>query len=401
MPYRRAVLLVAHLGLCACGGGSGGGGGGSGPPTSNFANFQFASAIIGQSFATTNTQNNGAGTANPNQIGLEEPSGHVALGSLYVPDTKNNRVLGFAAIPTGFGTPASFAIGVSNFTTVGGNSNTPAANAMVAPSGCWVAGGKLFVADTNFERVLVWNTLPTSNVAANVAIGKPDLTTEGPSFTQSTLSDVRDVCVAAGKVVVADFSNNRVMIWNAVPTSSGVNADLVLGQPDFTTNTPGLSAIKMNQPTGVWTDGTRLVVSENANNRVLVWSTFPTSIGQAADFVLGQPDFVTNSAGTGTQKMFAPWSVTSDGTQLFVADRGNQRVLIYSPFPTPGNTTPIRVLGQSNFTNTAANDDNQDNIPDAGPSARTFFAPTGVTAIGNQLFVTDMNNHRVLIFTGS
>jgi hypothetical protein len=272
---------------------------------------------------------------------------------------------------------------------------------MLHPTGCCVSGGKLFVADSDFERVLVWNTLPTSNVAADVALGKPNLTSEGQLLTQAGTDTVTDVCVAGGRVVVCDFGNNRVLVWNSVPTSSGVNADLVLGQTDFTSETAGTSASQMDQPRAAWTDGTRLAVCDSQNNRVLMWSTFPTSNGQPADFVLGQPDFLTTTPGVGTQKMAAPFSVTSDGTQLFVADRGNQRVLVFHPFPTPSNRTPVRVLGQSNFTNSASNDDDQNNSPDAGPSVRTFFGPSGVTSIGTQLFVTDKNNHRVLIFDGN
>jgi hypothetical protein len=402
MPYARAVLVLPTLALIACGGGSGGGGGGGGGgPQPTFVNFQSASVVIGQPNPNTNVPNAGNGTGLPNPVGLEFPQGHLAFGSLYVPDTESGRVLGFAAIPTASGAPAAFVLGVPNFTTDGSGS-VVAANTLSLPAGCCVAGGKLFVADSGFERVLIWNTLPTTNgAAADVAIGQPNLITEGNNLSQSGLNTVTDVCVAGGRVIVCDFGNNRVMVWNTVPTSSGVNADLVLGQPDFATQSPGVTASKMSQPTGVWSDGTRLVVCDAQNNRVLVWSTFPTSIGQPADFVLGQPDFTTNTPGSGTQKMAGPWSVTSDGTQLFVADRFNQRVLLFHPFPTPGNTTPVRVLGQSSFTNTQSNDDNQDGIPEAGPSARTFFNPSGVTSIGTQLFVTDRDNHRVLVFNGN
>ena len=35
--------------------------------------------------------------------------------------------------------------------------------------------------------------------------------------------------------MVADTDNNRVLIWNSIPTTNGANADLVLGQDNFTT----------------------------------------------------------------------------------------------------------------------------------------------------------------------
>ena len=47
------------------------------------------------------------------------------------------------------------------------------------------------------------------------------------------------------------------------------------------------------------TNSTRLLVADTNNSRVLVWLTFPTTNGQAADFVLGQPDFTTGTPGVG------------------------------------------------------------------------------------------------------
>ena len=41
-------------------------------------------------------------------------------------------------------------------------------------------------------------------------------------------------------IAVADTDNNRVLIWSTIPTSNGVPADVVVGQPDFTHNSiPG------------------------------------------------------------------------------------------------------------------------------------------------------------------
>ena len=36
-----------------------------------------------------------------------------------------------------------------------------------------------------------------------------------------------------GKIFVVDQGNNRVLIWNKLPSNNGVPADLVLGQKDF------------------------------------------------------------------------------------------------------------------------------------------------------------------------
>jgi len=49
----------------------------------------------------------------------------------------------------------------------------------------------------------------------------------------------------------------------------------------------------MRGPQGVWIQGTRLFVADTDNSRILVWNTIPTSNYQAADYVLGEPDFNT------------------------------------------------------------------------------------------------------------
>jgi hypothetical protein len=394
---RRAVLVLLHLGLCACGGSGDGGGGGATPV--NLANFQAASDIIGQAAATGMVANNGAGSGLPNQIGLDQPLGHVGNGSLYVCDTANHRILGWNSPPSGLGQPADFVLGQTLFTTQVAGTISPLLN---QPSSCWVAGGTLFVADASNGRVLLYGGPPTSNVAATIALGKPDVNTNGATGGQAGLSNISlDVCVAANRIVVADTGNNRVMIWNGIPGASGSNADVVLGQNTFATNSPGLSLTQMSGPTGVWTDGTRLVVADSTNNRVLVWATFPTANGQAPDFIVGQPNSITGTPGNGTQKFSSPASVASDGVQLFVADRSNSRVLIFSPFPTADNPVATGVLGQNSFTNVIFNDDDQNSVPDANPTARTMASPAGVTVVGNRLYVQDVGNHRILVFTGS
>ena len=37
------------------------------------------------------------------------------------------------------------------------------------------------------------------------------------------------------------------------------------------------TARTLASPTGVWSDGTRLVVADKSNNRVLIWNSFPTT----------------------------------------------------------------------------------------------------------------------------
>ena len=82
------------------------------------------------------------------------------------------------------------------------------------------------------------------------------------------------------KLLVSDSNNNRVLIWNTVPATNGVQADVVIGQTDFVTATGGASATKMTGPDGlsVTPDG-KLLVCDKTNNRVLIFNSIPTSNG--------------------------------------------------------------------------------------------------------------------------
>ena len=105
-----------------------------------------------------------------------------------------------------------------------------------------------------------------------------------------------------GKLYVADMANNRVLIWNTVPTNSNTPASVVLGQPDMsstTANNGGISGSSLNLPRSVYSDGTKLYVADQGNNRVLIWNTIPTVNNMTADVVLGQLGFTTGTANYG------------------------------------------------------------------------------------------------------
>ena len=96
------------------------------------------------------------------------------------------------------------------------------------------------VADTNHNRVLIWNQIPTTNNAfANVVVGQPNFTTSTvptngtPSAT--SMSGPQGVWIQNGKLYVADTQNNRILIYNKIPATNGVPADVVVGQANFTT----------------------------------------------------------------------------------------------------------------------------------------------------------------------
>jgi len=388
----------------------------------NVTNFQPASVVIGQATFTAYSSS-GVGIEGNRPVAaytIDEPYGDSAFGNgiFYVPDYGSNRVLGFSGIPATNGASAAFVLGQSNVFSSGSGTG---AGQMNGPLTARYANGKLLVADYANSRVLIWNTAPTTSGApADVVVGQTGFGSGGGGASQTQLYEPEDMIVVGNKLIVADTGNNRVLIWNSIPTTNGAPADVVLGQNDFThktandDNQDGIydttpTARTLSFPVGLWSDGTRLIVCDAENNRVLIWNTIPTSNFAPANLVLGQSDFThfayndDNQDGTAdatpTARTFnLPYFVTSNGTQFFVVDYYNNRVLMWNSIPTANFTPADRVLGQGDFTHNAANDDNQDGTTDAAPTGRTLFYPSGIFIYGNQLFVMDASNNRLLIF---
>lgn len=386
-----------------------------------FDTFQNADVVIGQVDFIGNDRNQGI-AAGANTLTNSYGNLNVSNGVLYITDTGNERLLGFNAIPTVDNTPADFVLGQADFiSTTSGVSPLK----FSSPESIAIDNGKMFLNDYNNGRVLIWNNTPTGGgQAADIVLGADDLNTVGfgPCDSQSIYYADGGIWATNGKLILTDTEHNRVLIWNSIPSSNNAAADLVLGQKTFTTCekndddgngvTDGPSARTAFFPSGVWSDGTRLVVNDGGNNRVLIWNTFPTTNQQPADVVLGQNDFIQNTGNDDDQNSVddvvsssrtlkrPTYGLHSNGTQLFVTDLFNHRVLIWNSFPTSDFQAADVVIGQSDFTHNTRNDDNQDGFEDASPTARTLNGPAGVFQSGRYLLVTDTSNQRVLIYYG-
>jgi hypothetical protein len=137
-------------------------------------------------------------------------------------------------------------------------------------------------------RIVGWNPAPaSSHRPVDFAIGQPSVmenTANNGGLSARSLGGGRNTLTThSGKLIVADPANHRVLIWNAVPSTSGVPADVVLGQVDFVSSVPGSDAARMNAPSSVAVLGDKLVVSDTGNARLLVFNQIPTTSGVAAD----------------------------------------------------------------------------------------------------------------------
>ena len=311
--------------------------------------FQAASVVIGQADFTSGEANQDE--VDPDANTLSGPSGAPSHNGFHQPDADNNRVLIYNNPPAANDANAERVLGQADFTQDDPGTSD---SAMTGPTRAEVAGSSLFVLDSGNHRVMQWLTLPTlNNAPADHVHGQADFIFNAAGTSQTRLSSPKGLSVvevgSEMRMVVGDTGNNRVMIWNPVPASDGSPATVVLGQTDFDTRTVGVSATEMNAPTGVWTDGTRIAVADSGNNRVLIWNTFPVTNGAPADIVVGQPDFTTSTGASGAQGLRRPAGVSSNRLSLFVADTNNSRVLVFDMFPTMNQPMADVVLGQADF----------------------------------------------------
>ncbi|WP_224248331.1 NHL repeat-containing protein [Hyalangium gracile] len=369
--------------------------------------FQPAKLVLGQNDFTLRLPNQGDSTGYTTQF---RPAGHPTLveGRLYVSDSGNHRIVGFDVMPTANGPSASFFLGQIDFFP---HSESAGPRGLARPATIAVEAGRMVVADRGNNRVVVHLSTPKDTfVPANAIVGQPDFLNISPRCDRRSLRTPSGVSLVQGKLVVADTDNHRVLIWNTLPTSHNAAADLVLGQPGFTscvandahqdgTSAEAPTASTLSRPEGVWTDGTRLLVADTGNHRVLLWNPFPTTNGQPADLVLGQPGFTTADAATSATGMNAPNNVNSTGQQIFVSERGNNRITLWNQFPTNNGAAAELVLGQPDLTSRSRSDPPiEDPDQDPIPSARSLYAPGGVLLAAPYLVVTDTENHRTLIF---
>lgn len=150
-------------------------------------------------------------------------------------------------------------------------------------------------------------------------------------------------------------------------------------------------------PRGVFMDDHCLVAVDSGNHRLMIWHDFPTTDGQAADVVLGQPDFYhegPNAAGRGPEKgLHLPTGVGIYEGRLFVADAWNHRILVWNELPQQSDVAPDYALGQADLSHVTEN-------RGGAVSELGFYWPYGLGYINGWFYVTDTGNRRVLGWAG-
>jgi hypothetical protein len=346
--------------------------------------------IIGQSNGTSEDQYD---------KGLGSPDNTwVAGGKMFVADGGHNRVLIWNTVPTSNYAPFDVVIGQPDKYSYTANNGGISAARLNGPTFVYSDGTKMYVADTLNNRVLIWNTIPTvTGTAANLVLGQNNMTSSGANaggISATSLSDPRKVYIFSSRLYVSDTGNSRVLVWTTIPTTNRAAANLVYGPSAMNTTTQADEGKKLGTPYGIYTNGTKLFISDNNAHKILAWNAVPGTNGPTADYVLGQPDlnsYTLNQNGSpNASTLYIPKGIASDGTKFVVADTDNHRILIWNTLPTATNQAADVVLGQPNMTSSTENN--------GGRAATTLSFPYDVHTDGTKLYVTDTQNHRILIW---
>jgi len=289
--------------------------------------FGQVDAMNNPTFTTSNCNGphgQGATTSNEELCNPEGVSVNPTTHDLYVADATNSRVVVFLDPLAGGGMQgvsghpgdetADYVFGQGGiFTTTTCNKGGTVTASTLCGSGFFVGGGgvgvdasgDVYIADTLNNRVLQFNNPlsgsppVTTSFAANGVLGQTNFANSsanlGGSPTAKSLDAPIDVKLdGSGNLYVADFTNSRVLEFKT-PAASTIDpaADSVVGQKNFVSNSCApTSASCVSEASGVAIDSSgNVFAADLANNRVLEYGAPLLATGNAAAAVLGQAFF--------------------------------------------------------------------------------------------------------------
>jgi uncharacterized protein (TIGR03437 family) len=295
---------------------------------------------------------------------------------------------------------------VPNVDTQG--SQTPSSTSLSSPAGIVVNqnDGTVYLADSRNNRVLRFPrpVAQSGRITPDAVIGQVDFSSaNSAAVSASSLNGPVGLALGPnGDLFVADNGNNRVLEFPA-GAGNGASAVRIYGQPNSTASIrpSQMSAQTLANPECVFVDqASNLYVTDTGANRVLIFpntQNAPPS-GMAATFVIGQTSFSGATGGSGSGGFKVPVGVGVDSSgDIYVADSGNNRVLMFQPlvFLPVAGAGASAVTGQQTGAGTSPNWDSTNGLA----TADSLFSPAGVYLDRQDtMYVGDPGNNRLLQF---
>ena len=248
-------------------------------------------------------------------------------------------------------------------------------------------GSNLYVADTGNHKIrqIVIASGAVSTLAGSGGAGAADGT--GTAATFNTPYGIT-IDSTNTNLYVTDKGNNKIrkiVLATAVVSSftGTANTGGTIGAADGSAATA-----TFNGPVGITTDGSNLYVSEYENQKIrkIVLATATVSS------LTGTANTASNNGsqdGAAATVTFAyPEGITTDGSNLYVADEGNNKIRVVAL----SNGTTSSLTGVANTTGTQG-------YADGAGAAATFRIPYNVTTTSGQLYVVDRGNRTIRSIT--
>ena len=184
------------------------------------------------------------------------------------------------------------------------------------------------------------------------------------------------VTLAAGSAILegGSIQGRMLSLSTVVNTIAGSYAGS--GSAD---NSTGISA-SFHHPAAITTDGTNLYVADDSNNEIRMVSLTPP---YAVTTIAGSTGsgYADNTIGTAAS-FNHPMGITTDGTNLYVSDELNNEIRMVSL------TSPYAVTTIAGSTRSGHADNTTGTVA-------TFYDPVGITIAGTNLYITDEGNNEI------
>jgi sugar lactone lactonase YvrE len=291
--------------------------------------------------------------------------------NLYVADRDNHRirkiVIDNGTVTTLAGTASACDSSTSNCDNATGTSA-----GFNSPWGITTDGTNLYVADTGNDRI---RKIVISTGVVTTLAGSSEGSRDNATGTLAQFKNPQGITTDGTNLYVADTSNYRI---RKIVIDNGTVTTLAGSTNGFLDNATGTSA-QFNLPYEITTDGTNLYVADTYNHRI---RKIVISTGVVTTLAGSTAGFRDNATGT-LAKFNVPIGITTDGTNLYVADYTYHR--IRKIVIDNGTVTTLAGTGST----CSSNCDNA-----TGTSAG-FKRPWGITTDGTNLYVTGFSSTRI------
>ncbi len=329
---------------------------------------EVADVVLGQpDFNSSTAGTTASRMSSPNDV-VQLPAGNVAVS-----DYLNNRVLVFGTVSDGAN--ADYVLGQTdlisaNFDCTFGDQEFCGPQSLAYDS----INDVLYISDSLHNRIVGTSDYRNTNPLMTIVIGHSDYagTAGNVTFSGSTgYISITDDLDSVQNLIVADPAGYRFVLFDEKnaetnPGLADVVGQVVSGDRDLEGTTlyspfnnqitaQGIDTSGGYADTIIDTIGHKLFVADPGNNRVLIFNLNSSNVlvDRTADYVLGQSDFTSNTAGLSQSALDTPTGLAlyKDDTHdlLFVADTNNSRVMVFDSEHLSSGANAVHVLGQIDF----------------------------------------------------